>query len=862
MKRRAALPLLCIVSCWPAAAGAPRQTTPYIGWSDAELVRAFPELSNLEFERDSTRLAAVLKSAGDVLEPMLRDLVECAGVEEVHEMRLRAHTHLDEDRRERFQYAMREQDDRGESPIVESRTRAGAPVEADPKYPLMSGFMWWLQHLLPAFQPQSRFKYLGREPGQNGAIVIAFAQSTETAQLVLRLGSGARGKAFLQGLIWIDPATSSVLRVHASLLPRPADAEPQDLITDIRYAAVRFPSQDATVLLPARVTVDVRFRILETYTVHRFSDWRLTGDDAGDSDNRGISAGGAASEPDARELEIGAVKLMADKKWADAAKNLHQAMGIDSAIPDGHYYLGVALSNTGDPAAAEAELQQAVKDDAGFAPAWSSLGVLQVERGEFSAATTSLREALRLNDKDAAAHYSLGVAFEKKGDRAAALAEFQEAHKLEPFNDAFEAASQRVADAAKAPLPAEGENPIQVNVRQVLVPVVVLDGQGYYVPGLTKDDFLVYEDGVQQEISGFNVEHSNNPAQAINAGRMPQEAAGQPGPKREAETSPPGDWLICIDTLHGSFANFASARQALQTLFREERPGASEYALLALGRTMKVIQNNTRDPAALLAAIGSSSFQGAILDSEKGNGAGDMTDFRRLLSDAVNACDAGSPTCPSLKAQLPPAADRIANEGRLMNIVFLDQLRSLAAQLAGAPGRHTLVLISDGFTLAPGREPFRLLEAAFPEFRFAGLRSLERSQKEFDAVVRAAQRDNVSVYTIDSRGLYVSDFYDAGNTGGPSRLLPDFQRTRDDAARDAGQSLAELAAATGGVFFQNNNDLLTGLRRAIADGRDYYMLAYTPKNPAQDGHFRRITVQVKHRNTRILAKKGYWAGAP
>jgi Ca-activated chloride channel family protein len=43
-----------------------------------------------------------------------------------------------------------------------------------------------------------------------------------------------------------------------------------------------------------------------------------------------------------------------------------------------------------------------------------------------------------------------------------------------------------------------------VNVMQVVVPVVVLDRGDKYVGGLTKDDFILTEDGVEQEISHFS----------------------------------------------------------------------------------------------------------------------------------------------------------------------------------------------------------------------------------------------------------------------------------------------------------------------------------------------------------------------
>lgn len=64
-----------------------------------------------------------------------------------------------------------------------------------------------------------------------------------------------------------------------------------------------------------------------------------------------------------------------------------------------------------------------------------------------------------------------------------------------------------------------------------------------------------------------------------------------------------------------------------------------------------------------------------------------------------------------------------------------------------------------------------------------------------------------------SRGLYTSEFFDASNPGGTTRLLPALMSITDTASSDAGDTLSEIAAATGGTAFHNSNDLLTGMQR-------------------------------------------------
>lgn len=78
---------------------------------------------------------------------------------------------------------------------------------------------------------------------------------------------------------------------------------------------------------------------------------------------------------------------------------------------------------------------------------------------------------------------------------------------------------------------------------------------------------------------------------------------------------------------------------------------------------------------------------------------------------------------------------------------------------------------------------------------------------------------------------------------------------------EAGLTLGEFAAATGGTSYMNSNDLLAGIRRAVAEGRDYYTLGYIPVNTAMDGRFRKLTVEIRGRRLNTRAKRGYWATA-
>jgi VWFA-related protein len=409
----------------------------------------------------------------------------------------------------------------------------------------------------------------------------------------------------------------------------------------------------------------------------------------------------------------------------------------------------------------------------------------------------------------------------------------------------------------------EGEPVIRVDVRQVLVPVVVLDNSGHNVSDLKQSDFRVLEDNVEQTVTSFHVETTGAPA--VEAEAKPVETApAPPGPAKPALTAPAPalhTYLVVIDSLHAAFGNLHYVREALQKFFASELPGDSRYGVVALGQTMLILQNMTRDPAVALAALDDKAFLKMFSGSRNSASDRDMQNFVRHLNEIRAMVDSPDPATHDMGVAmmkgLPMETEGIAGVDRINTLTLIEGLRSLVRQMAAGTGHRTLLLISDGFQLSPGRDAWELLDAYFPGL--AGMRALDRMQSEFESVVKVAARSNIVIDTIDSRGLYTPSFADA-STSLPSaavvgRVIPVMSRLQTE----AGAVLSEFAAATGGTSYQNSNDLFAGIRKAVADGRDYYTLGYVSANTAMDGKFRKITVLVRGRKVTVRAKRGYWA---
>jgi len=437
------------------------------------------------------------------------------------------------------------------------------------------------------------------------------------------------------------------------------------------------------------------------------------------------------------------------------------------------------------------------------------------------------------------------------------------AASLAAFGQSINQSSQTPSAKAKG---TQGSVTITANVRQVLVPVVVTDKKGHYVTDLKASDFQVFEDGAPQKIVAF----SSGPDSLIlgSDGRTVthlESSAPVSVPQKTDSGGLRRSYLICVDTLHSSFANFASVRDALRKFFEQQASDDAQYALVALGRDIVMLHDSTRNPSELLAAVQDKRIAKAIQGSEAGNAAFARQQFLGLMRRYCGLCGCPlyaeeAPGCPGARANVQMFFQSNENRTLMMNERFLAGLNRLVAAIASMPTTRTIVFISDGFERAPGNELYAMVQAFGARDSTLSLTPVD-TQNLLDKVIRLAIQNNVLFYTLDSRGLYTLASIDGStldaSTGGASSVQMD--RSQMNVAHEKADGLAELANKTGGLFFENSNDLLKGIRRAVADGHEHYVLAYVPSDKGTAGTYRRIHVEVKDHKLRVKAKPGYWA---
>jgi len=423
--------------------------------------------------------------------------------------------------------------------------------------------------------------------------------------------------------------------------------------------------------------------------------------------------------------------------------------------------------------------------------------------------------------------------------------------------------------------------------KQVLVPVVVTDKKGHYVTGLKSADFQIFEDGVEQRITSFSSETVESPPGPGGVVSNPRgsEPAAKAAPGSAAPTSASGNsnsgakrtYVIAFDTLHSSFANFGHVRDALEAFFKREKPNATaQFVLIGIGQQLRVIQPATSDPSVILARIRGTSFLDVLRGVDSQAMAIEVNGLRIRMEQYCRTCPCGpaakSNQCYTERQGLRLEVNTLAERTSVMTRGFLQSLRALIAELGEVPTARSLILISDGFSLQPGAEFYGVAAAYLPnyaDFRFSPPDQMEPFLIE---ILNGAVKKNISISAIDSRGVNSPSFAqgnssDASNAGAGASasrnrggsFLTALDSNQRSIAFQNGSGMSQLAAATGGVYFHESNDILKEFQTVIADGREYYLISYSPANPAQDGKFRRIAVELRDKNLSQRAKEGYWA---
>jgi VWFA-related protein len=386
----------------------------------------------------------------------------------------------------------------------------------------------------------------------------------------------------------------------------------------------------------------------------------------------------------------------------------------------------------------------------------------------------------------------------------------------------------------------------------VRLDVVVLDGEGQPVTGLTAADFVIEEEGEPRDIVSFEpvvVRPRSTPGEdRISANRLRSPVEGR-------------SMVILFDDMHVTPVAAEFVREALVRFIRQDVRDGDWLTILSPGQALRWSGRTAwehelmvpfverlrgqlvRDPT----ATGISDWEAVRINEYGMSGlvSPGLSDMAGSSASSAGAPDgagppAGTPGAGGDSSGLTPGRDESVMGVGKADMSFLSEevtaaaRRRIEASLSGVrmalesliplPGHKSLVLVSEGFVLLPKMEGYREL-------------------------VDLARRANVAIHYLDPRTLESGFGADSAGAGpaGPEGTLRMLEAIGAD----------DIAGATGGRALVSN-DPGEGLRQVAREAEAYYLLAFQPERP--ETGIREVSVRVTRDDLSVRSRTRYVAG--
>ena len=383
-------------------------------------------------------------------------------------------------------------------------------------------------------------------------------------------------------------------------------------------------------------------------------------------------------------------------------------------------------------------------------------------------------------------------------------------------------------------------------VNLVLVPVVVRDKNGKVAGALRQEDFQLSDKGKPQLITRFSIEKTGTPP--IPAVVATDEL--QPDkPPPEAAPIPEHFVAYLFDDIHLDIQNLIWARNAAGKHLAEFLEPSTRAAIFTTSGLVNLDFTDDREKL-------HQALERLHPHADRNSSLADCPPMTYYMADAIQnrqdtlaraaatadayACSGMSPGDPGaaqvVQGMVQAALSREYAIGGGESLRSLQVMKDVVRRLATAPGSRSLILVSRGFYL-----------------------TLDHRSEEADLMDRAI-RANVTINSLDTRGLYTVGVDASQPLAGAAASKPIRQQMEIANASADSDVMAELASATGGTFFHNDNGLEEGLKQLAAQPEYVYVLGFTPQNLKMDGSYHALKVTLKNPGGfDVQARRGYYA---
>jgi VWFA-related protein len=418
---------------------------------------------------------------------------------------------------------------------------------------------------------------------------------------------------------------------------------------------------------------------------------------------------------------------------------------------------------------------------------------------------------------------------------------------------------------AAIPVQTQNKNPqqtqdqdevIKVTSNLVNFDVMVKDKKGKAITDLKAEDFSLFENGVQQKIEFFDATLSGG-----NDRTKPAAIALTTEPTGPVKL-PRNVISLVLDGQTTEGQHLKHVRDGMTKYIKERISDSDSVAIFAISGGLQLLQPFTDDKAKLIAAVEKAD---GISSGSKTSEQRSINESMATLRDQLAAGPTGvvqSNEGGSALAQALISQHILEQYVQLRSTLSTQQTRPVLAGLAAIceglrpiSGKKTLVMFSQGF-VAP-----------------------QNLDWQVQSTIDIANRANVTIYVIDSSGL-------VGGTPQSGALVPGsalsgisaatnqenriragagesvFDITRQEGLNRQQDLLYRISGDTGGQFIKNTNDIAAGLERIDEEIRSRYTLAYRSTDSNFEGSFRKVKVEVRRPEAKVVARSGYYAIPP
>jgi VWFA-related protein len=414
------------------------------------------------------------------------------------------------------------------------------------------------------------------------------------------------------------------------------------------------------------------------------------------------------------------------------------------------------------------------------------------------------------------------------------------------------------------PTPTKDDDDIvKISTSLIQVDVSVTDKDGKQVTDLKPEDFEIYEDNKKREISNFSYVSVTQPANGKNNQAAQKQKQSEiiknlpPMPNSLKPNQVRRTIALVVDDLGIAFAGNKFVKDSLKRFVYEQMQPDDLVAIIRASGGSGVFQQFTSDKRLLLASIDKIKPNLSKIDSFAPMSIGSDS-FNKKYNAQMNA--------------------RFA-------LGAIGAMNYLIKNMNQLPGRKTIILFSEGFTLRErpssgftndtnNTNERNELETDFAKTLSADVETRQIYSEIGDAskiLTESANRAGIVINTIDARGLTepmaeaADGTFEAGQTSsGFSSNAQKINATVADRRQrltDTQSSLLYLAKETGGRAFFNNG-FTTAIQKSIDDQNGYYLIGYQPDEETFDAEkrkFNKFEVRVKNRpNLTVRFRSGFF----